>query len=525
MPTDAVLQPLGAHLGSGCTVAIDVVVVIDDVDQFISVTRPQVYHSRHGTRHAARRSPRSARPTWSHLRRTLHQWPEIGNDLPITRETVLGALDGLPLDVTLHETTSGIAALLDGGKPGPTVLLRGDMDALPLTEDTGLDFDSRSEGSMHACGHDTHTSMLVGAARLLSAQRADIAGRVLFMFQPGEEGNHGARFMLEEGLLDLPPRADGSESPVTGPSRCTSPSSLPTGWLSCRGGSIMAAADTMFITVKGRGGHASEPYRALDPIPIACEIVQALQTMITRRIDVFDPAVVTVGKIVAGTVNNIIPETAEIEGTIRAVSESTRRLVHDGIRRVAEGIAAAHDAEVAVELGRRLSGDGQRQAPKPTSCSDLASDAGRRRQGPASFRTRSWAPKTSATCCSRSRARWCSSAARRPTATWPPRRRTTPIASCSTKRRWSTGTAMYAAHGARPPQRLSWSVGTRLQRIATRRAARRRVTSSNGRSVNDTMPSLHSMPLCGSSNRLHRNAPPIGDGVRTVATTRSPHAS
>lgn len=284
------------------------------------------------------------------LRRTLHQWPEIGNDLPITRENVLEALDGLPLDVTLHETTSGIAALLDGGKPGPTVLLRGDMDALPLTEESGEDFSSRSEGTMHACGHDTHTSMLVGAAKLLSAQRADIAGRVLFMFQPGEEGEHGARFMLEEGLLDLPAKSDGSDSPVTGAFALHITSSLPTGWLSCRGGSIMAAADTLFITVKGRGGHASEPYRALDPIPIACEIVQSLQTMITRRIDVFDPAVVTVGKIVAGTVNNIIPETAEIEGTIRAVSESTRRRVHDGIRRVAEGIAAAHDAEVEVEL-------------------------------------------------------------------------------------------------------------------------------------------------------------------------------
>jgi len=284
------------------------------------------------------------------LRRTLHQWPEIGNELPITRENVLEALDGLPLDVTLHQSTSGIAALLDGGKPGPTVLLRGDMDALPLVEDTGLDFSSRTEGSMHACGHDTHAAMLVGAAKLLSAQRADIAGRVLFMFQPGEEGNHGARFMLDEGLLDLPARSDGSPSPVTAAFALHITSVLPTGWLSCRGGSIMAAADTMYITVKGRGGHASEPYRALDPIPIACEIVQALQTMITRRIDVFDPAVVTVGKIVAGTVNNIIPETAHIEGTIRAVSERTRRAVHDGIRRVAEGIAAAHEAEVDVVL-------------------------------------------------------------------------------------------------------------------------------------------------------------------------------
>ena len=143
---------------------------------------------------------------------------------------------------------------------------------------------------MHACGHDTHTSMLVGAARLLSARRADIAGRVLFMFQPGEEGDHGARFMLEEGLLDLGPRADGSASPVTGAFAMHITLGAADGFVSYRGGSIMASADTMFITVTGRGGHASEPHRALDPIPIACEIVQALQTMITRRIDVFDPA-------------------------------------------------------------------------------------------------------------------------------------------------------------------------------------------------------------------------------------------
>ena len=144
------------------------------------------------------------------LRRRLHERPEIGNHLPITRELVLEAIDGLPLDVTLHETTSGIAALLTGGKPGPTVLLRGDMDALPLHEDTGLDFASKDDATMHACGHDTHTAMLATAARLLSARRDDIPGRVLFMFQPGEEGEHGAQFMLDEGLLDVPSLADGS---------------------------------------------------------------------------------------------------------------------------------------------------------------------------------------------------------------------------------------------------------------------------------------------------------------------------
>ena len=284
------------------------------------------------------------------LRRTLHRWPELGNDLPITRENVLAALEGLPLDITLHETTSGIAALLDGGKPGPTVLLRGDMDALPLQEDTDLEFESATDGQMHACGHDTHTAMLVGAAKLLSARRADIPGRVLFMFQPGEEGFAGAKFMLDEGLLDLPAAADGSESPITGAYAIHITSNLPSGWVASRGGTIMASADTMLITVTGRGGHASQPHNALDPIPVACEIVQALQTMVTRTIDVFDPAVVTVGRITAGTTNNIIPETAEILGTIRTVSERTRAKVRDGIKRVAEGIAAAHDAQVTIDF-------------------------------------------------------------------------------------------------------------------------------------------------------------------------------
>jgi amidohydrolase len=287
------------------------------------------------------------------FRRRLHERPELGNELPITRDAVLESLEGLPLDITLHDTTSGVAALLTGGKPGPTVLLRGDMDALPLHEDTGLDFTSKDEGQMHACGHDTHTAMLSSAAKLLSARRDEIAGRVLFMFQPGEEGHHGARFMLEEGLLDVAPLADGTPSPVTGAFALHITSTIPTGMVATRGGACMASADRFVIRVHGEGGHASEPFRAIDPIPIACEIVQALQLMVTRRIDVFDPAVVTVGRIQAGTTNNIIPHVAEIEGTIRTVSEATRTQVHEHLRRVASNIAEAHGAtaEPEIELG------------------------------------------------------------------------------------------------------------------------------------------------------------------------------
>jgi len=284
------------------------------------------------------------------LRRRLHARPELGNELPITRDVVLESLEGLPLDITLHESTSGIAALLTGGRPGPTVLLRGDMDALPLDEDTGLDFTSKTDGTMHACGHDTHTAMLSSAAKVLSARKDEIAGRVLFMFQPGEEGHHGARFMLDEGLLDLAPLADGTESPVTGAFALHITSTLPTGMVATRGGACMASADRFVIHVHGAGGHASEPFRTIDPIPIACEIVQALQLMITRRIDVFDPAVVTVGRIQAGTTNNIIPPVAEIEGTIRTVSEATRSTVHDHLRRVACSIAEAHGATAEPEI-------------------------------------------------------------------------------------------------------------------------------------------------------------------------------
>jgi amidohydrolase len=296
---------------------------------------------------------RDVLPDAIRLRRRLHARPEVGLHLPRTQEEVLVALDDLPVTVATGGSTSSVVATLEGARPGPTVLLRGDMDALPMPEDTGLPFASEVDGAMHACGHDTHVAMLAGAAHLLAARRDELTGRVVLMFQPGEEGHHGARFMLEEGLLDVGPLADGSPSPVSGAFALHVTSLFPSGTINLRGGTMMASSDTMRIVVRGRGGHASAPHQALDPIPVACEIVQAIQTMITRRIDVFDPAVVTVGHIKAGTTTNVIPETAEILGTIRAVSERTRRRVHDGVRRVADGIAAAHEAgaEVEVELG------------------------------------------------------------------------------------------------------------------------------------------------------------------------------
>jgi amidohydrolase len=280
------------------------------------------------------------------MRRHIHQRPEIGLQNPGTQQTILEAIDGLGLEVSTGTATSSVVAILDGDKPGPTMVLRADMDALPMPEDTGVDFASTVENTMHACGHDLHVSMLAGAARLLHARRRDIAGRVLFMFQPGEEGYGGADVMLNEGMLE-------GVGDVTSAFAIHVTSFAPSGHIALKGGSIMASADVLRVRVMGRGGHASAPHHALDPIPVACEIVTAFQTMITRKVDVFDPAVVTIGQIIAGTTNNVIPEHADIIGTIRAVSEKTRSLVHGQLQQVAEGIAAAHGAtaEVTIEPG------------------------------------------------------------------------------------------------------------------------------------------------------------------------------
>jgi amidohydrolase len=280
------------------------------------------------------------------LRRDLHRRPELGLDLPATQARVLEALDGLPLTVTTGGQLSSIVADLDGGRPGPTVLLRGDMDALPMPEDTGLDFASEVGGAMHACGHDAHTAMLAGAARLLAARRGDLAGRVRFFFQPGEEGQGGARIALDEGVLEA---ADGGEAVSWAFAIHQSPS-IPSGMVATKGGPIMASADEMFVTVRGRGGHASMPHHANDPIPVACEIVQALQAWVTRRVDVFTPAVVTVARIRAGTTTNVIPETARLDGTIRTVDRRVREEAQAAVRRIAEHLAAAHDMVAEVEI-------------------------------------------------------------------------------------------------------------------------------------------------------------------------------
>jgi hippurate hydrolase len=196
---------------------------------------------------------------------------------------------------------------------------------------------------MHACGHDAHTAMLAGAARLLAARRDSLAGNVVFMFQPGEEGHFGARFMLEEGLLEGDPRVDAAFAIHISPL-------LPPGTIGTRGGPLLASADIFHAEIKGKGGHASMPHDCVDPIPVSCEVVQALQTFVTRRIHAFEPVVLTVTKISAGTTANVIPESAEILGTVRSVSEASRRRAHQGLEEVIRGVASAHGLDARVSL-------------------------------------------------------------------------------------------------------------------------------------------------------------------------------
>ncbi|MBM3594691.1 MAG: amidohydrolase [Alphaproteobacteria bacterium] len=276
------------------------------------------------------------------LRRAIHAEPELGLHTPRTRDKVRMALAHLPLEWREGPSTTGMVAVLKGGGgSGRRVLLRGDMDALPMPEETGLDYASQVPGVMHACGHDAHTAMLAGAAELLAKRAADLRGEVLFMFQPGEEGHHGARFMLDDGLID--PLPDAAFALHVFPT-------APHGTLGGRAGPLLASADQFRIVVQGRGGHASLPHQTLDPVPVACEIVTALQAMITRKFSVFDPAVLTVARIAGGTTFNVVPDSAEIEGTMRSLSAASRQMLRENVQLVAAGIAGAHGLTCEIEL-------------------------------------------------------------------------------------------------------------------------------------------------------------------------------
>jgi amidohydrolase len=286
---------------------------------------------------------RSILPDLLPIRRAIHRRPELGLDLPETQRLIAEELRKLGLEPKLGKGLSSVTATIGAGRPGRTIVVRADMDALPLTEETGLDFASEIDGRMHACGHDTHVTMLLGAARLLVERSrkdpASLPGPVRLMFQPGEEGYFGAKVMLDEGFLD-DLAADNARAFAIHISTL-----FPSGEVHSRPGPLLASADNIAITVRGSGGHASMPHNARDPIPVAAEIITALQVAITRSVDAFDPAVLTIAHLTAGTTTNIIPETARLEGTFRTVSDTRRAAMPDLIRRVVSGIVAAHGVE------------------------------------------------------------------------------------------------------------------------------------------------------------------------------------
>jgi hippurate hydrolase len=276
------------------------------------------------------------------LRRAIHSQPELGLDCPRTRDKLEAALAGLPLAVRRSRRCTGFIAELEGARPGRTIILRGDMDALPIQELTGLDFASREPGKMHACGHDSHSAMLASAARILSAKRDELAGRILFMFQPGEEGFHGGRIMLEEGLLG-DPLPDAAFALHIWPT-------LPHGVVACRAGAMLASTDTLKARIIGKGGHAAMPYDAIDPIPAAAEVVLALQAEVARRTPVTDPIVVSITCINAGTAHNVLPDEVELMGTLRTLSPEGRSRGRAAFERVCTHVAAAHGCVAQVEI-------------------------------------------------------------------------------------------------------------------------------------------------------------------------------
>jgi hippurate hydrolase len=263
------------------------------------------------------------------LRRDIHREPELMFDTVKTAGKVLAALDGLPLEIQTGVAENGIVATLEGAGDGPTIGLRADMDALPIHEETGLPFASETDGEMHACGHDGHTSMLVGAAHALSGMRDHLNGTVKFFFQPAEEGGGGGKVMVEEGV------AEGVSSIFA----LHLWPGLPFGTVATKGGPIMAAADAFEMRIKGSGGHGAMPHLSVDAIAIAAQVVTALQTVVAREVDPVEPAVLTVGKINAGNVFNVIPETAHLGGTVRTLNADLRRKMPERIQELARGVA------------------------------------------------------------------------------------------------------------------------------------------------------------------------------------------
>ena len=275
-------------------------------------------------------------------RRAIHAHPELAYQERQTAALVEARLTDLGIEHRGGVGGTGVIGLVRGARPGPTVLLRADMDALPITEESDESYVSQNVGVMHACGHDAHTAMLLGAARILQERRAQFDGAVKLMFQPAEEGGAGAVKMINEGLLD-DPKVDAAFAIHTSHDKQT-------GSIVARGGPLLAGANAFTITVTGRGGHASRPHTTVDPVVVASQIVVALQTLVSREVEPGVPAVITLGALLAGTAFNIIPDRAKILGTIRTYDAGVMEMLEARIETVAKGVASALRAEAKVEI-------------------------------------------------------------------------------------------------------------------------------------------------------------------------------
>ncbi len=285
-------------------------------------------------------------PELQALRRQLHQIPEFGLQLPMTLDLILEQVNGLG-EITMGKTITSAVLHIKGDTEGPTVLLRADMDALAVVEDTGLDYASVN-GFMHACGHDLHMAMGVGAAKILASRKSQIKGEVIILFQPGEEGHHGADVMIDEGALMVsgskPIRAYGLHVF----------SSYPLGMMGSRAGALMASAGDLLVTVSGSGGHGSMPWLSKDPISVLNEIMAALPTMVTKRFNAFDPVIINIGWVRAGdtATTNVIPETASFGATVRVFSEGNAEKLKQYTKELVSSIAEGFGLTASVEFTR-----------------------------------------------------------------------------------------------------------------------------------------------------------------------------
>jgi amidohydrolase len=270
------------------------------------------------------------------LRRDLHMHPELGFEEVRTAGIVAERLRRLGYEVRTGIGQTGVVGILRAGRPGRTILLRADMDGLPVQEESGVAFASVEPGKMHACGHDGHVAVLLGAAQMISERKDALAGTIVLCFQPAEEGKGGAKAMIDDGVLD-----DPHVDRVYGLHLL---SQAPAGMVKVRPGPVMASSDSIEITVRGKGGHGAAPHETIDPIVTAAHFITQLQTVVSRKVEPIEPAVVTIGAISGGTIHNVIPDEVRLLGTVRAFSPEVRKLMHPRIETILRGCCEAHGA-------------------------------------------------------------------------------------------------------------------------------------------------------------------------------------